>query len=127
MGALGMGALGMGALGMGALGKRARPFCDTVHPKPRGPMAKSSVKVGDVAPDFSLPSNRGRNVSLSEFKGKKAVVLFFYPKDNTPGCTAEACDFRDSHARFVGSGAEVIGVSEDSVASHEQFATKHDL
>jgi peroxiredoxin Q/BCP len=90
-------------------------------------MAKNSVKVGDSAPDFSLPSNRGRNVTLSEFKGKKAVVLFFYPKDNTPGCTAEACDFRDSHARFVGSGAEVIGVSEDSVASHEQFATKHEL
>ena len=90
-------------------------------------MAKNSVKVGDKAPDFSLPSNRGRNVSLSEFKGKKAVVLFFYPKDGTPGCTAEACDFRDSHARFVGSGAEVIGVSEDSVSSHEQFAAKHDL
>jgi peroxiredoxin Q/BCP len=88
---------------------------------------KSSIKVGDKAPDFSLPSNRGRDVSLSEFKGKKAVVLFFYPKDNTPGCTAEACDFRDSHARFVGSGAEVIGVSEDTVASHEGFARKHDL
>lgn len=87
----------------------------------------NAVKVGDTAPDFSLPSNRGRNVSLSEFRGKKAVVLFFYPKDGTPGCTAEACDFRDSHARFVGSGAEVIGVSEDSVASHEGFATKHNL
>jgi peroxiredoxin Q/BCP len=88
---------------------------------------RNSVKVGDLAPDFSLPSNRGRDVSLSEFKGQKAVVLFFYPKDGTPGCTAEACDFRDSHARFVGSGAEVIGVSEDSVQSHERFAQKHEL
>jgi peroxiredoxin Q/BCP len=91
-------------------------------------MAKhNSVKVGDQAPDFSLPSNRGRNVSLADFRGKKAVVLFFYPKDGTPGCTAEACDFRDSHARFIDAGAEVIGVSEDSVSSHERFAQKHDL
>src|SRR4051794_31053530 len=87
----------------------------------------NAVKIGDRAPDFSLPSNRGRDVALSEFRGQQAVVLFFYPKDNTPGCPAEACDFRDSHARFVGSGAEVVGVSEDSVASHEAFASKHDL
>jgi peroxiredoxin Q/BCP len=86
----------------------------------------NAVKVGDSAPDFTLPSNKGE-ITLSRFKGQKAVVLFFYPKDETPGCTREACDFRDSHVRFLDSGAEVIGVSEDSVASHERFASKHDL
>jgi len=85
------------------------------------------IKVGDKAPDFTLRSQTGEDVTLSSFRGKKAVVLFFYPKDDTPGCTAEACDFRDSHARFTGSGAEVLGVSSDSVESHERFAGKHNL
>jgi peroxiredoxin Q/BCP len=85
------------------------------------------IKEGDIAPDFTLRANTGEDVTLSSFNGKKAVVLFFYPKDDTPGCTKEACDFRDSHVRFLDSGAEVIGVSSDSVDSHEKFAGKHNL
>jgi peroxiredoxin Q/BCP len=85
------------------------------------------IKEGDVAPDFTLRANTGDEVTLSSFRGKKAVVLFFYPKDDSPGCTAEVCDFRDTHARFVDSGAEVIGVSSDSVDSHVAFAGKHKL
>jgi peroxiredoxin Q/BCP len=86
-----------------------------------------SIAVGDKAPDFSLSSGDGAKVSLSEFLGKKAVVVFFYPKDGTPGCTAEACGFRDSHEAFAESGAEVIGISSDSVDSHVAFAGKHKL
>lgn len=88
---------------------------------------KGNVQVGDQAPDFTLPSLSGTQVSLSEFIGKKDVVLYFYPKDNTPGCTAEACAFRDSYEVFKEAGAEVIGVSSDSVDSHEQFAKRHRL
>lgn len=88
---------------------------------------KGKVQVGDHAPDFTLPSLSGKQVSLSEFLGKKDIVLYFYPKDNTPGCTAEACAFRDSYETFKDAGAEVIGVSSDSVASHEQFAKQHRL
>jgi peroxiredoxin Q/BCP len=86
-----------------------------------------SVKVGDTAPDFSLPSQSGESVSLKDFIGKKSVVLYFYPKDDTPGCTAEACAFRDSYEVFKDAGAEVIGVSDDSPNSHQNFAAKHRL
>lgn len=86
-----------------------------------------TVKVGDVAPDFMLPSQTGDLVSLSDFRGKKAVVLYFYPKDDTPGCTKEACAFRDRYEVFKEAGAEVIGVSGDSSQSHQQFATKYNL
>ena len=86
-----------------------------------------SVKVGDTAPDFTLPSQSGEPVSLKDFIGKKSVVLYFYPKDDTPGCTTEACAFRDSYEVFKDTGAEVIGLSDDSPASHQQFATKHKL
>jgi peroxiredoxin Q/BCP len=86
-----------------------------------------TVKVGDVAPDFMLPSQTGDLVSLSDFRGKKAVVLYFYPKDDTPGCTKEACAFRDRYEVFTEAGAEVIGVSGDSSQSHQQFATKYNL
>lgn len=85
------------------------------------------VKVGEAAPDFKLPSNSGGEVSLSEFKGKKSVVLYFYPKDETLGCTREACAFRDSYEAFKGQGAEVLGVSSDSVDSHKSFAEHHGL
>jgi thioredoxin-dependent peroxiredoxin len=85
------------------------------------------VKVGDVAPDFKLASNIGREVSLSEFKGNKSVVLYFYPKDETAGCTKEACAFRDSYEVFKEHGAEVLGVSSDSVDSHKKFAEHHHL
>lgn len=85
------------------------------------------VQVGDTAPDFTLPSQSGETVSLKDFIGKKSVVLYFYPKDDTPGCTAEACGFRDSYEVFKEAGAEVIGVSDDSSASHQKFATKYNL
>ena len=85
-------------------------------------MPQQSIGVGDLAPDFTLPSSTGEMVSLSSFRGKSEVVLFFYPKDNSPGCTAEACAFRDSHEVFKEAGAEVIGISSDSEESHRGFA-----
>jgi thioredoxin-dependent peroxiredoxin len=85
------------------------------------------VQIGDTAPDFTLPSQSGERVSLKDFIGKKSIVLYFYPKDDTPGCTAQACAFRDSYEVFRDAGAEVIGVSDDSSASHEKFATKYRL
>ncbi|MCC5899321.1 MAG: peroxiredoxin [Phormidium sp. GEM2.Bin31] len=87
----------------------------------------TSINVGDRAPNFSLKNQNGESVSLSDFKGEKAVVLYFYPKDDTPGCTAESCAFRDSYTTFSDAGAEVIGISGDSVSSHKQFAQKHNL
>ena len=86
-----------------------------------------TIDVGQPAPDFTLPSNKGGEVSLSDFRGQKHVVLFFYPKDETPGCTKEACSFRDHFEDFSDAGAEVIGISADSEASHQQFAEKHNL
>jgi len=85
------------------------------------------VNVGDKAPDFSLPSQTGENVSLSELLGKKNVVLFFYPKDESSGCTKEVCTFRDSYEVFKQFDAEVIGVSGQSVESHEAFAIHYKL
>ena len=85
------------------------------------------VSVGDRAPDFTLQTQRGENVTLSQFQGKKNVVLYFYPKDETVGCTREACAFRDSYELFTDLGAEVIGVSADSVESHKSFAEHHNL
>ena len=78
------------------------------------------------APDFTLPDKDGNQVSLSDFKGKK-VVLYFYPKDNTPGCTRQACAFAQNYSAFEEKGVVVIGVSKDSVASHVKFAEKHQL
>jgi peroxiredoxin Q/BCP len=86
-----------------------------------------AIGVGDKAPDFQLTDQAGRKVSLADFRGKKAVVLYFYPKDETPGCTKEACSFRDSYEDFVKAGAEVIGVSGDSVDKHKSFAEHHRL
>ena len=88
---------------------------------------KVGLAVGDRAPDFALPDAGGGTVRLSDFRGKKAVVLYFYPKDDTPGCTKEACGFRDSYEEFTSAGAEVIGVSSDSGESHRGFASKHKL
>jgi peroxiredoxin Q/BCP len=88
---------------------------------------KGKVKVGEIAPDFKLLSQSGKEVGLKDFVDKKAVVLFFYPKDDTPGCTNEACTFRDSYEHFVVLEAEVIGISSDPVGSHERFAEKYDL
>ena len=85
------------------------------------------VNIGDRAPDFTLPSQKGENVTLGQFLGKKNVVLYFYPKDESPGCTREACTFRDSYELFTDLDAEVIGVSADSVESHKAFAEHHNL
>jgi peroxiredoxin Q/BCP len=89
---------------------------------------KGKVEVASVAPDFTLPSQseEGR-VSLGNFIGKKPVVLFFYPKDDTPGCTKEACTFRDEYEGFRKLDAEIIGISSDSVKSHRHFAATHEL
>ena len=84
------------------------------------------LKAGDVAPDFSVASNGGGKVSLADFKGKP-VILYFYPKDDTPGCTKEACAFRDGFAEFEKRGAVVLGVSTDPVKSHDKFAEKFQL
>ena len=85
-----------------------------------------TLKPGDKAPDFTLPTDGNGKVSLSKLKGR-SVILYFYPKDDTSGCTAEACGFRDSFPRFVKTDAAVIGVSRDSVASHDRFKKKHGL
>jgi thioredoxin-dependent peroxiredoxin len=88
-------------------------------------MAK--VNVGDRAPDFTLPSQTGEKISLQDFLGKRCVVLYFYPKDNTPGCTAESCAFRDSYTVFQDLGAEVLGVSSDPISAHQGFAASYQL
>jgi peroxiredoxin Q/BCP len=85
------------------------------------------IQVGDKAPDFTLPSQSGEQVRLQDRLGERVVVLYFYPRDDTRGCTAEACAFRDSHEVFADAGAEVIGVSSDSVGKHAAFADKHKL
>lgn len=90
-------------------------------------MIPVTVKVGDKALDFTLISQKGEMISLSQFFGKKNVVLYFYPKDETRGCTKEACEFRDKYEVFKDLGAEVVGVSSDDMESHESFATKYDL
>jgi thioredoxin-dependent peroxiredoxin len=86
-----------------------------------------AVKVGDKAPDFTLPSQTGDNVTLSEFFGKKNIVLYFYPKDETPGCIKEACTFRDNYQELTSLGAEVLGISGQSVQSHVAFASHYGL
>jgi peroxiredoxin Q/BCP len=87
----------------------------------------SGVRAGDAAPDFTLPDQRGRPVRLGELTDKKNVVLYFYPKDATPGCTAEARAFRDAYDAFTAADTEVIGVSSDSVKSHKRFAANERL
>lgn len=84
------------------------------------------LSAGDRAPEFELDAADGKTVRLSDYAGKK-VVVFFYPKDDSPGCTAEACHFRDAYDDFTAAGAEVIGISTDSTASHEAFGKKHGL
>jgi thioredoxin-dependent peroxiredoxin len=85
-----------------------------------------SLAIGEKAPEFELPATNGQTVKLSDFKGKN-VVLYFYPKDMTPGCTTEACDFRDHHEGFEGLNAVVLGVSPDPINRHGKFIEKHGL
>ncbi|MDF2478073.1 MAG: thioredoxin-dependent thiol peroxidase [Sphingobacterium sp.] len=86
----------------------------------------ATLEIGQQAPDFSAKNQHGETVHLSDFKGKK-VILYFYPKDNTPGCTTEACNFRDNYQSLKKDGYEIIGVSVDNEASHQKFMTKHEL
>src|SRR6185503_1461565 len=87
----------------------------------------AAIHAGDPAPDFAAEAHDGTRFKLSDFRGQKAVVLFFYPSDGTPVCTAEVCAFRDSFADFAEAGAVVIGVSRDSLESHRDFAAKQRL
>ena len=87
----------------------------------------TKIQVGDRAPDFSATTQDGQRICLHDFLGKKALILFFYPKDGTPVCTKEACAFRDSYDKFLEAGAEVIGISSDSDQSHRGFADRHHL
>lgn len=86
----------------------------------------TELTAGQAAPDFTATDQDGNPISLNQFKGKK-VVLYFYPKDNTPGCTAEACDFRDNYQGLIAKGIVVLGVSVDSEQSHQKFASKYEL
>jgi peroxiredoxin Q/BCP len=86
-----------------------------------------ALQLGDKIPDFSAKDNNGNDFVSDSIIGKKPVVIYFYPKDNTPGCTAQACSFRDQYEDFKDLGAEVIGISSDSIASHEKFIQKYKL
>ena len=85
-----------------------------------------TLKEGDIAPGFSLPASNGETISLKDYIGKK-VVIYFYPKDDTPGCTIEACNFRDDYSEITGAGAVILGVSKDDIKSHNKFINKFDL
>jgi len=85
-----------------------------------------TIAPGDKAPAFTLPSDGEGTISLSDFKGKN-LILYFYPKDNTPGCTKESCDFRDIHPDFSAANTIIVGASKDSIKSHDKFKSKYDL
>ncbi len=89
-------------------------------------MANKSLQVGDIAPDFELTTDEGKKVKLSDYRGKR-VVLYFYPKDDTPGCTTQSCGFRDHYVEIEEKNAVVLGVSPDGVRSHQKFKTKYNL
>ena len=89
-------------------------------------MSETKLKVGDLAPDFELPSDTGEPVRLSDLRGRR-VVLYFYPKDDTSGCTTQACGFRDAYPEIEEANAVVLGVSPDGVKSHQKFKSKHNL
>ncbi|MEN8229706.1 MAG: thioredoxin-dependent thiol peroxidase [Bacteroidota bacterium] len=86
----------------------------------------SKLKEGELAPAIDAVDQNGKKITLEEYRGKK-IILYFYPKDNTPGCTAESCDLRDNYSRFLEQGFEVIGVSADSEKSHQKFISKYGL
>ena len=85
------------------------------------------IEIGSKAPEFSLPDQRGKRVNLSDYLGKSNLVVYFYPKDESYGCTKEACSFRDNYEVFKEAGAEVIGISSDDISSHQAFAANHKL
>ncbi|WP_088043512.1 thioredoxin-dependent thiol peroxidase [Bacillus sp. EAC] len=85
-----------------------------------------TVEIGMKAPEFTLPANNGEEISLADYKGKK-IVLYFYPKDMTPGCTTEACDFRDSYEKFSNSDTVILGISPDPIKKHQKFIEKYEL
>lgn len=86
----------------------------------------TQVQLGQAVQDFTLPASTGKEISLHDYKGKK-LVIYFYPKDMTPGCTTESCDFRDYNGQFQAFNTEVIGISPDDLASHDEFIAKHEL
>ncbi|MFD0676344.1 MULTISPECIES: thioredoxin-dependent thiol peroxidase [unclassified Paenibacillus] len=86
----------------------------------------STVQIQQTVPDFNLPASNGKDVSLSDFRGKK-VVIYFYPRDMTPGCTKESCEFRDYNGQFASLNTEVIGISPDDIASHDNFIAEYQL
>jgi peroxiredoxin Q/BCP len=90
-------------------------------------MNSQRLRIGDPAPEFTLPDQEGKSTSLRDLLDLGCLVLYFYPKDETPGCTAEACSFRDEHEQFAEAGARVVGVSSDDVDSHRRFIEKHQL
>jgi thioredoxin-dependent peroxiredoxin len=90
-------------------------------------IVSGQIKVGDRMPDFSLPDKNGTIVHIKDYLGTKTLVIYFYPKDETKGCTSEACTFRDDYNAFVSNNSEVIGISADSPASHKKFAANHNL
>jgi peroxiredoxin Q/BCP len=92
----------------------------------QGDQCMSELKIGDVAPTFTLPADNGESVSLADLRGKR-VVLYFYPKDDTSGCTTQACGFRDAYPQIEEKNAVVLGVSPDGIKSHQKFRTKYDL
>lgn len=87
----------------------------------------NSIQIGDTCPNFSLPNQSGEEIKISDYLGKQKLVLFFYPKDDTPGCTKEACEFRDRYSEFLDLGCVVFGISSDSESSHVGFIQKHSL
>ena len=86
----------------------------------------ADLKIGDAAPEFTGVDQEGKEISLTEYRGRK-LVLYFYPKDDTPGCTAEACDLRDNYTQFIEQGMDIVGVSADDEKSHVKFANKFEL
>ena len=86
-----------------------------------------SLQIGDRAPDFSATAHNGQRIALSDYRGQRGLVLFFYPKDGTSVCTKEACAFRDAYEKFAEAGADVVGVSSDTDEKHREFAAQHQL
>lgn len=100
----------------------------TIQPKGSNTIDMAqNIEIGSKAPEFSLPDQQGKRVNLSDFLGKTNLVVYFYPKDESYGCTKEACSFRDNYEVFKEAGAEVIGISSDDIASHQAFAANHKL